>query len=206
MQPVISYYFTLVSPFTYLGHAEFLRIAKAYGVKIAYKPVFLGKIFPASGGVPLAQRHALRQAYRFVELERWAHQRGLPLNLRPKYFPCDITLADRVAIALGDDIESFMPAVLAGVWAQDQNMVDESTLLGILTKAGLDAPTILAKARTEATQASYDANVGEALAAGVFGTPAYVLNGEVFWGQDRLDLLEDALKTGRPPFTAPSVS
>lgn len=206
MLPVISYYFTLVSPFTYLGHGEFLRIAKAYGAQIAYKPVFLGKIFPESGGVPLAQRHVSRQAYRFVELARWAHRRGLPLNLRPKYFPCDITLADRVAIALGDDIEAYMPAVLAGLWAQDLNLADEAVIAGILAKSGLDAPAIIATAKTQAIQDRYDTNNAEALALGVFGSPAYVLNGEIFWGQDRLDLLEDALKTGRAPFVAPSAS
>src|SRR5256884_3421299 len=87
MAKVVDYYFTPVSPYTYLGHERFLEIAARHGATIAVKPVDYGRIFPVSGGLPVKQRAPQRQAYRLTELRRWRDHLALPLNLEPKYSP-----------------------------------------------------------------------------------------------------------------------
>ena len=196
----IAYYFTLLSPWAYLGHAEFGRIAARHKLAIDYRAVGLGQIFPETGGLPLAKRHPARQHYRMMELPRWRDKRGVPLTLQPKYFPCDIALADKLLIAIiaaALDPEAFIPKVFAALWVEDRNPADEAVLMDILRAAGLDAGKLMAAAQSPASAETYQANIRQALAAGVFGSPSYVWQSEIFWGQDRLELLEDALVSGR---------
>ena len=96
----IDYYFSLVSPWAYIGHAPFMEIAQRHGLEINYKPVFLGRVFAETGGLPLAQRHPARQRYRLLELQRWREKRGLSFHLQPKYWPFDVNAADRCVIAM----------------------------------------------------------------------------------------------------------
>src|SRR5450755_3839567 len=99
MTKLIDYYFTPVSPYTYLGHDRFLEIAARHGANVAVKPVDYGRIFAASGGLPLKQRAPQRQAYRLVELERWPKFLGLPLNRQPRFFPVSGDLASKWILA-----------------------------------------------------------------------------------------------------------
>ena len=96
----IDYYYSLVSPRAYIGHAPFMAIAAEHGLSINHKPVFLGRVFAETGGLPLAQRHPARQRYRWLELQRWREKRGLDFHLKPKHWPFDVNLADRFAIAI----------------------------------------------------------------------------------------------------------
>jgi len=193
----IDYYFSPMSPWTYLGHARLVDIAKRHGASIRVKPVDYGKIFPASGGLPLAKRAPQRQAYRFVELRRWQEHLGVPLILEPKYFPYDATLASQLILAADaqDRVAALnlAGAILKGCWAQERNMADEAELAGVCGELGLDGAGLLASARADETRKRYDALTEEAIALQVFGAPTYVYNGELFWGQDRLDLLDTAL-------------
>ena len=100
MNKTVDYYFSLISPWTYLGDAKFQDIAARQGARIVYKPMKLSKVFPSTGGLPLAKRAPQRQDYRLVELARWSKLQGLPLNLHPKYFPCD---ESRAASSRGRD-------------------------------------------------------------------------------------------------------
>src|ERR671920_296818 len=95
MPRTIDYYFSLVSPWAYIGHAPFMEIAQRHGVEVNHKPVFLGRVFSETGGLPLSQRHPARQRYRIVELQRWREKRGLAFNLQPKHWPFHVTLRDR---------------------------------------------------------------------------------------------------------------
>lgn len=204
MTATITYVFTSNSPWTYLGHAAFVDIAKRHGATIDYRPVPLGTIFAETGGLPLAKRHPVRQRYRLLELQRWRVRRGVQLNLHPQFFPVDPSQADRIAIAIaesGADPAAFLRRTFAAVWAEEQNIADTATIAAIAAASGVPQPTI-ERAATPEIEAIYQRNRAEAEASGVFGAPSYVLNGEVFWGQDRLDLLEDALATGRAPYTA----
>ena len=201
----IDYYFSLVSPWAYLGHAPFLAMAERHGCAVTYKPVFLGEVFSETGGLPLARRHPVRQRYRLVELQRWREKRGVPLNPHPKFWPFEVSLADRCVIALqaaGTDPAAFTSRAFTGVWARDENLADEAVLAAIAEEVGVDAGTMLADAHSEAVAAAYAGNIADALAADVFGSPSYVVDGEVFWGQDRLDLLADMLASGRQAYSS----
>lgn len=199
----IQYYFSLHSPWTYLGNAAFHEIARRHGCAIDYRPMPLRSVFDETGGLPLPKRHPVRQRYRLVDLQRWRERRGLPLVLEPKHFPFDPSLADRVAIAIleaGGDPVGFMADVMAGVWAREEDMREPQAISACVDRAGLDAGALLAQADGGAVRQRYEATLSEAIEAGVFGAPSYVLDGEVFWGQDRLDLLDSALASGRVPY------
>ncbi|MCY7370103.1 MAG: 2-hydroxychromene-2-carboxylate isomerase [Polaromonas sp.] len=206
MTTTLDYYFTAQSPWTYLGHERFAQIARAAGAAIRVLPVDLGgRVFPISGGLPLGQRAPQRQAYRFVELQRFSDQLKAPLNLKPKYFPVSSDDAARLIIAvdLHDGTEAAMRlsgAVFRAVWAEERHIADEKTLALLLSECGL-APARLEQSHSQAVAERYDANTEEAIAAGVFGAPSYVVGGEIFWGQDRLDFLERKLATLAVPST-----
>ena len=198
MSDSVDYYFSPQSPWAYLGHQRLADIARTAGVAINVLPVdFGGKVFPVSGGLPLAQRAAQRQAYRLVELKRFSEHLGLPLNLRPKYFPVSGDAAARLIIAV-DTIDGpaaamkLSGAVLRGVWVDEVDIADVQALAAMLAALRLPADR-LDDARSQAVLERYEADTRAAIAAGVFGAPSYVIAGEIFWGQDRLDFVERRL-------------
>lgn len=199
-QKTIDYYLAPQSPWTYLGHARLVAMAQKHGATIRIKPMDLGKIFPLSGGLPLPKRAPQRQAYRFVELARFRDHLQMPLHVQPAFFPVAGDPAAGVIIAVRESdgqaaAVTFAGKVLAGVWAQERNIADIDTLKLILTECGLPT-TRYEESLTEAIQALYDADTQSAIDAQVFGTPAYVIDGELFWGQDRLDFVERRLARG----------
>lgn len=196
-RPVIDYYLATQSPFVYLGHDRFVAIARARGAQVRVRPVDFGLIFAASGGLPLGKRAPQRQAYRLVELQRFSEHMGLPLNLQPKYFPVGGEPSSRLIIATdlhagADAALGLVGAVSRAVWAQERDIANESVLAELLTEQGLSAQ-LLAQSHDAAVQARYAADTQTAIDAGVFGAPSYVVDGEIFWGQDRLDYLERRL-------------
>jgi 2-hydroxychromene-2-carboxylate isomerase len=198
MSKQIDYYFTLISPFAYLGSKRLEEIAREHRADVRVLPVNFGAIFPKTGGLPLAKRAPERQAYRFVELERWRDHLDMPLNLRPKFFTAQEQLAARLVIAAvktGGDPLRLAHAIMRAVWAEDRDIADAETLRAIASETGHDASALMAEAEKPETLAAYDAQTEEALSRGVFGAPTYVINGELFWGQDRLDFVERALST-----------
>ena len=198
MPTPIDYFLAPQSPWAYLGHAHFMRIAADAGAIVRVLPVDLsGKIFPVSGGLPLAQRPPQRQAYRLVELARWRDFLGLPLNVKPKYFPVPADDAARLIIAVdqADGTAAAMRltgALLTAVWAQERDISSAATRAELLAECGL-AVQRADDARAPAVQAAYEHNTQQAIDAGVFGAPSYVVDGEIFWGQDRLELLQRRL-------------
>lgn len=194
MSTTIDYYFTPQSPWTYLGHARFAQIARDAGAAVRILPIDLGgKVFPISGGLPLGQRAPQRQAYRLLELRRHADFLGLPLNVKPRYFPVSGDDASRLIIAvdLHDGIEAAMRisgAIFNALWAQERHIASEKVLAELLAECGLDAAR-LEQSYSQAAQERYENNTARAIEAGVFGAPSYVAEGELFWGQDRLDFL-----------------
>ncbi|WP_370154346.1 2-hydroxychromene-2-carboxylate isomerase [Ferrovibrio sp.] len=193
----IDYIFTPVSPWAYLGAPQFNAMVAKYGADVKVMPVDLGKVFSVSGGLPLAKRPPQRQAYRLMELKRWRDFRGLPLNLQPKGFPVDAGLASRLITATRELSQkqaldlSF--AIGRAVWAEERNIADAETLEEILNECGLDPARLFAAADSDAVKAAYDADTQKAMDIQVFGAPTYILDGEMFWGQDRLDFLERAV-------------
>jgi 2-hydroxychromene-2-carboxylate isomerase len=195
----VDYYFTPQSPWTYLGHDRFARIAAAAGASVNLLPADYGKVFAVSGGLPLGKRAPQRQAYRLVDLGRYSTQLKLPLNLKPKFFPVAGDDAARLIITVNreDGAAAAMKlcgAVFAAVWAQERNIADMDVLQALLSETALSAG-LLALSGTPQVQQQYESNTAKAIESGVFGAPTYVVDGEMFWGQDRLDFVDRALQT-----------
>jgi len=200
MALVVDYYLAPQSPWSYLGHDRFTAIAKAAGARVNVLPVDFGQVFPVTGGLPLAKRAPQRQAYRLVELKRFSEHLGLPMNLQPTFFPVAPDPAARLIIAVGEHDGSDAAMALAGalmraVWAEQRDIADAGTLASKLAQCDLPAGR-LDDAKAPAVQARYDADSQRAIEIGVFGAPSYVVDGEIFWGQDRLDFLQRRLARG----------
>ena len=193
----VDYYFAPQSPWTYLGHERFRALVEASGATVRLRPMDLGAVFAASGGLPLGQRAAQRQAYRLVELARFSKALDVPMNIQPKFFPVPTTVAARLIIAV--DTRDGWRAALAlsgalstAMWAQERDISDVDVLAAILVECGLPAERLQHAADAEVARLQ-EGYTQQALDAGVFGAPSYVVDGEIFWGQDRLDFVRAAL-------------
>src|SRR5262245_28836735 len=123
----IDYYFSLLSPWAYIGHAPFMEIVRRHGVTVRYKPVALAQVFTETGGLPLPKRHPARQRYRMFELQRWREKRGLNFHLKPQHWPFDPRLADGVVLAAqeaGLDLEPFVTLAFKGAWEDQLSLVE----------------------------------------------------------------------------------
>ena len=198
MGKTITYFLTPMSPWAYLGHARLMALAKVHDAQVDIKPFDLGKVFSVSGGLPLSKRAPQRQAYRLAEMARWAAHLNLPLNPQPKFFPVPPELASKLIIAartsLGADVAlELAGALMRALWAEDKNIADEDALAQLADLCGHDGRMLLKSAQTAGVQEQLDKNTDEAIAANVFGSPWYVVDGVGYWGQDRLDFVERAL-------------
>jgi 2-hydroxychromene-2-carboxylate isomerase len=192
----IDYYVWLLSDWAYLGGVRFVQLAARHGLKINHIPMRMQDVYAGSGGVLLANRSWQRQAYRITELKRWRSRLGIPVNIEPQFYPADVDLASCVVIAAqqrGLPVADFVNAVMRAIWAEDQNVADSGVLVTIAERCGLEGRLILDAADAEAVRAEYRRNTERALAAGVFGSPFFAFAGELFWGQDRLDMLEEVI-------------
>ena len=199
MTQTCTYYLAPPSPYVYLGHQRFADLVRQYQVQVDVRPFDLGRVFGLSGGLPLAKRAPQRQAYRLVELERWSRHLGKPLNLQPQFFPVAGDPAAFLIIAAklahGNDAAMDLTGRIgSAVWAEQRNIADDATLAAIAGEAGLDGAALMKAAATAAVQAEYQRYTDDAIAANVFGAPWYVVDGEPYWGQDRLDFVERAFR------------
>jgi 2-hydroxychromene-2-carboxylate isomerase len=194
----IDMYLTPVSPWVYLAGARPQRIAAAHGCALVYKPVDPNALFARTGGLPLAQRHESRQAYRLQELRRWSAHLGMPLNLRPAFFPVNPAPASYAIIAAqqagGGDVHALVRTLGRACWAEERDISDDSVIGDCLAACGF-ARSLTMTGLLEGAE-TYGRNLNDALEDGVFGFPFLVVDGERFWGQDRLEML-DAHLAGR---------
>ncbi|WP_025899989.1 2-hydroxychromene-2-carboxylate isomerase [Sneathiella glossodoripedis] len=196
MLKIIDYYAGLSSPWTYLGHRRLCDIASRHNAQINFKPVDFGLIFPATGGLPLAKRAPERQRYRFMELKRWKAELNIPLNLEPKYFPVDAGLASYMCLAAAEnnlDALGLGERFLQAVWKDEQDISNSDTLIEIADQYGFKGQELLDQAKAEKYSTLFKSYSQEAVDKGVFGAPSYVIDDEIFWGQDRLDFVEKKL-------------
>jgi 2-hydroxychromene-2-carboxylate isomerase len=197
MDKFVDYFMNPTSPWTYLGHARLREICARHNASIRIKPIDVGaRVFPVSGGLPLAKRAPQRQAYRLVELERWRGLLGVSLNLHPKHFPTPADEACRLIIAADqlqgeDSAMKLAEHLMRAIWAEERNIGDTPTLRAIVHECGLAVDTLYHQ--IPQTHQVFDANTQEAIDRGVFGVPWYVYRDEPFWGQDRLEFLERKL-------------
>lgn len=198
MSKLCEYYFVPHSPYAYLGHAQLIAIAKQHHAQIILKPFDLSKVFSVSGGLALAKRAPQRQAYRLKELQRWSDFLQIPMHVEPTYFPVQSDVSAKLIIATqlahGTDAAlTLTAAVMRAVWAEQANIADPDTLRGLANQLEYDGDNLLKAAETASVQAEFDRFTDEAIAANIFGAPWYVVDGEGYWGQDRLDFVERAL-------------
>ena len=190
MSTTIDYYFSTSSPWTYLGSGRFIEMAKKVGATVNVYPVNFHTIFAQSGGLPLPKRSPQRQAYRMMELKRWRDYLGIPIVVEPANFPSTAPLAAPTIIAAreaGQDALTLSDAILTALWRDYRDIDDPTEIATIAETLGMDGHALVAAAPGFADD--YAADSDAALASGVFGAPTWVVNGEVFWGQDRLELL-----------------
>ena len=198
MTKTVEYFLAPQSPYAYLGHDRFVSITKKAKATVLIKPFDVAKIFSLSGGVPVAQRPLQRQAYRLVELQRWSSYLKKPFVLQPAFFPVSGDPGSKLIIATQQAYGTEQALALAGalgsaIWAEEKNITDLMTLEAIATNLHLDGAKLVAALESDAVLKSFNQHTEEAVAAQVFGVPWYRIDGEDFWGQDRLDFVERAL-------------
>ena len=194
----IEYYYGIPSPFTYLGSAKLQSIAKKYNAEIIEKPCDLvGGIFVKTGGIPVPQRSPQRQKYRLDEIKRWSEFLHIQINIKPKFFPPrDPHIPAKFTIAanlLGTKI-IFGHELLKQLWSEEKDISDEKNIEIISNIFKIDFKELSVLAKSEKVSKIYLDNTEEAVEKNVFGAPTYIFNNELFWGQDRLEFLERALK------------
>lgn len=193
MSSTVDYFFAPISPWTFLGHQRLSDLVQAHSATVHVMPVDLGQVFSVSGGLPLPKRAPQRQAYRLAELRRFAQHLKVALNPEPAHFPVSGDPAAKLIVAT--DTQAGWAAAMrltgalgAAVWVQERNIADEATLAQLLDECALPE-SLLDLSKTEAVQTRFAAHTQAAMDAGVFGAPSYVVGGELFWGQDRLDFV-----------------
>ena len=183
------------SPWAYMGAERLYALVDRWGCPLLLRPI---RVVEENGGIPLRTRPQPRQDYHAIELGRWSRRLDIPLNLVPKYYPCrTIEVAAGAMIAAqeaGQDARAFSFAVQRALWAEDRDIADLNTLRELARATiGEAGAALVAKPLAAEIRAIWEGNLAEAVRLGIFGTPTYVYRGELFWGQDRLEFLEQAI-------------
>ena len=189
----IDYYFATLSPYTYLAGKRFEAVAAKHGATVTYKPMDVIALFGRTGGTPPKDRHPNRIAYRAQELVRQAKKHKLPFNLQPAHWPTNAAPSSYAIIAAqkagGGDLGTLVHAILRTVWAEEKDIAEEDVIKACLTEAGFDPG--LSDSGMLSSAETYTANLEEAVNAGVFGAPFYIVDGDQrFWGQDKIEDLD----------------
>ncbi|MGE0733857.1 MAG: 2-hydroxychromene-2-carboxylate isomerase [Alphaproteobacteria bacterium] len=192
----VEYFYTLSSPWAYFAGPQISEMAKRLGVRFIHKPFDFIEVVPKTGGIPLRTRPQPRQAYHAVELDRWRKYLNMPLNLKPRYYPTNNKPAGHMVIATqlrGLDPQPLAFALLRALWGEERDISAPNVRREIANDVGLDGAALLDAETAPETLAAYQANSDRCIDVGVFGSPTFVLKGELFWGQDRLTFLERAI-------------
>jgi 2-hydroxychromene-2-carboxylate isomerase len=191
----IDYFLTVISPWVYLAGDRLEQIAARHGATIRYIPLDGPALFPRTGGQVLADRHPSRKDYRLQELARWSRKLGKKLDLQPFFFPVNPAPASYAILSAqaagGGDLAGLVQAFPRAVWAEGRNIAEDEVVKAILAENGFD-PAVADRGMFTAAD-TYVRNLDEAVSRGVFGLPFYIVGEERFWGQDRLDMLDDHL-------------
>jgi 2-hydroxychromene-2-carboxylate isomerase len=195
----IEYFYSAHSAFAYIGSARLIKIASASDLVIIHKPMDLPRVMVESGAGLTRERSDRHRAYYFGrEIERWAEWRGAPVVTGlPTNHRRDMTLCNCVLIAAieqGHNVDHFAHQMLQAHWRDDADLTDRETLARLANEVDLDPLPLLDTALSPIITAIYLANTEEAIKRSVFGSPTYFVNGDMFYGQDHLELVERALQ------------
>lgn len=195
----IEYFMSPGSPWSFMGHQRFIEIVNKFNVNVNMYPVNYGEIFPLSGGVAVSKRPIQRQKIRLQELKRWGDFLKINLNLEPKYFPSKSLLPSLIIIASKriniNQAFNLANNIMNALWVENLNIDDEETLVNILKKMDLDANEILNYAKSKECEEEMKSGTKFAIEKNVFGAPTYIVNDQIYWGQDRLDFVERHLSS-----------
>lgn len=189
----VEFFFDYVSPFSYLANSQLPGIAKRTGAEVLYRPMFLGGVMQATGNQPPATLPA-RAKYMPKDIRRWVRRYGIDFAPNPN-FPMQTLTAMRASLAAQDAgvFPAYHAALFRAAWGQPKNLSDDAVLRDVIAKAGLDPEPLLAAAATEPLKQRLKANTTEAVTRGAFGAPTFFVGDEIFFGNDRLDFVEEAL-------------
>lgn len=189
----VEFFYDYASTYSYLAHREIEQLAERKGAELVFRPMVLGFVFKATGNSMPAAVPA-KAAYMVQDVRRWVRHYGLPFHM-PSVFPVNTIRALRGAVAALADgtFHAYHHAVMTAYWSQDQDIGDPDILAGIATAAGLDGAALMARCETEPVKAALKKNTDEAIERGVFGAPTFFVGDEMFWGNDRLEFVAEAL-------------
>jgi 2-hydroxychromene-2-carboxylate isomerase len=199
----VSCFYSLSSPWAYFAGPKLQDIVRRHHVKLLLKPFDFQEVVPRTGGVPLRTRPEPRRTYHALELDRWRKHLGMPLQLTPRFYPADGKPAGWnkppgwmviAAQERGLDAQRLSHALLRALWAEERDTADRDVRIAVANENSLPGKELAAAEESAPVQALYKTYSEEAEGLGVFGAPTYVLQGERFWGQDRLDFLDRALE------------
>lgn len=195
----IEYFYSAQSSFTYIGSAHLMEIAVAAGREITHRPMDLNRVLAAAGSRPFKERSEKYRAYFYNrEAERWAEERNVPMRGEwPNHHYVDMTTANCMLIASVEmqlDTDALSHAIMAAHWVDDADLSDPRALTEIAASVGVDAAPLLTAAANQDIRAKYELNNEEAVRRSVFGAPTYFVDGDMFYGQDRLHMVERAMK------------
>jgi len=195
----VEYFYAAHSAYAYLGSARLMEIVRAAGARLLHRPMDLRRVVPAAGSIPTGERTAGHRAYFFGrEIQRWSEERNAPVVAGlPTHHHHDIGLPNCMLIAAGesgDAVDRLAHGILQAHWRDDADHADPATLVRLAGGVGLDGEALLAAAQTDAVKAMYERYTQEAIDRSVFGSPTYFVDGDMFYGQDRLEMVERALR------------
>ncbi|MDO9406477.1 MAG: 2-hydroxychromene-2-carboxylate isomerase [Polaromonas sp.] len=203
MAAAVDYFFSVASPWSFLGSARFIDLAARSGAVVRVRPMDFSQVLAATGGLPYQQRSPQRASYRQEDLARWRTRLGVPLQLEPRFYPVDRTPASLLVIAARTHgqqaVLRLSHAILQAIWQENRNIADWVVLKAIAHEAGLDGHNLAAEAQAPGVAEAYRQDTADAITAGVFGAPTWIVDGERFWGQDRLEFLEARLLQNPSP-------
>ena len=192
----VVYFHSLSSPWAYLGGPRFRALVDRFDLDVVLRPT---TIVAENGGIPLRSRPDARRSYHELELDRWRKHLDMPLVLRPRHYPSNPEFSARMVLAadsLGLDALALGHALLRALWSEEQDVREPAVRQRVADRQGLDGAALLAMEDSPQIMERWTQSHSEAIEAGVFGTPTWVLDGERFWGQDRLPFLEQRLAQG----------
>ncbi len=199
----IDFYFVCISPWSLLGIDLLNDVAARYDRSVAYKPINVARSWRETGaGRPMGERPQVLLDYRLIEIERWAKFRGMPVDVNPKHFPVPYAPSSHLVIAArqaGADVYPLARAIMRGIWIDQRDIGDPEELARIADSVGLDGPSLVAAIDSPSVVDELEANTDGMLAAGGWSVPSYVVDGEMFYGQDRLEMIAWRLGGDREP-------
>ncbi len=193
----IEFFLALTSPWTYLATPRARALATEYNLELRFRPFDIFSVFQRNGTKAVGDRPAAVQQNRLNELRRWRTHLGMDLNLQPKHFPVDPTLSGKMLIAALDgpgDAPEFAFRVMRACWAEERDISDEATLTAVAGGCGFDGEALLAAVKGGGAEETLAQNTEDAITANVFGAPTFLFEGELYWGQDRIEFLRRAVE------------